>query len=176
MSEISGEPAGPGTGITGISSTDAEVWQTIASARLAAVLRIRTGLLPVAAVIAAVLLALQHETWIAIIVAAVGIPLYVVLWVVYGRHARSWHYRERADDLLINHGLMFRKQVVVPYGRMQFVDVKMDPLDRMLGIATLQLHTAAAATDALIPGLLPEQARLLRDRLAELGQARMSGL
>ncbi|HEV2637337.1 MAG TPA: PH domain-containing protein [Actinocrinis sp.] len=191
MSEIAGgaaEPdsgsgAGPdGTGPDGVelgrigSEAEPEVWQTIASAKLALTFRIRTAVLPVIAVVVAVVLSMQHETVIGIVVAAAAIVLYGTMWVTYGRRARSWRYRERADDLLIDHGLMFRKQVVVPYGRMQFVDVKVDPLDRILGIATVQLHTAAAATDARIPGLVPEQAQQLRDRLAELGQARMSGL
>lgn len=173
MSEISGDPAAePATAPT----AEPGDWQTIAAAKLALVFRIRTAMLPIAAVAVAVVLDVQHEKAGAIALAAGGLLLYATMWVTYGRRARSWRYRERADDLLIDHGLMFRKQVVVPYGRMQFVDVKVDPLDRILGIATVQLHTAAAATDARIPGLVPEQAQLLRDRLSELGQARMSGL
>jgi uncharacterized protein len=176
MSEMPAEPARSSPGVAGEPDAAAEVWQTVASAKLALVFRIRTAVLPIAAVAGAVALGAQHNDVGGITLAVGGLILYTAMWVTYGRRARSWRFRERADDLLIDHGLMFRKQVVVPYGRMQFVDVKVDPLDRMLGIATVQLHTAAAATDARIPGLVPEQARLLRDRLAELGRARMSGL
>jgi membrane protein YdbS with pleckstrin-like domain len=59
---------------------------------------------------------------------------------------------------------------------MQYVDVKAGPLERALGIATVQLHTAAAASDAAIPGLPTEEAARLRDRLAALGEARAAGL
>ena len=59
---------------------------------------------------------------------------------------------------------------------MQYVDVTSGPLDRRLGLATVTLHTAAAATDASIPGLLAEEATRLRDRLAALGEARQAGL
>ncbi|MGH3054225.1 MAG: PH domain-containing protein, partial [Gaiellaceae bacterium] len=38
------------------------------------------------------------------------------------------------------------------------------------------LHTAAAATDARIPGLKREEAARLRDSLAELGEAQAAGL
>jgi membrane protein YdbS with pleckstrin-like domain len=38
------------------------------------------------------------------------------------------------------------------------------------------LHTAAAATDASIPGLLSAEASRLRDRLAALGEARQAGV
>ncbi len=44
-----------------------------------------------------------------------------------------------------------RRTSVVPYGRMQYVDVTAGPLDRRLGLATVVLHTAAAATDASHP-------------------------
>ncbi|MFD6887071.1 PH domain-containing protein [Streptomyces sp. NPDC059957] len=111
--------------------------------------------------------------------AAVGGFWLVVLawgWVMLGRNWRSWRYAERADDLLISRGVMWREQTVVPYGRMQLVEVTSGPLERRYGLATVQLHTAAAATDATIPGLAPEEAERLRDRLTELGEARSAGL
>ncbi|NYI05716.1 PH domain-containing protein [Allostreptomyces psammosilenae] len=97
-------------------------------------------------------------------------------WWAIGRNWASWRYCERADDLLVSKGVLWRQLVVVPYGRMQFVDVTAGPLARRFGIATVQLHTAAAATDAEIPGLLPDEAARLRDRLAERGEARSAGL
>jgi len=64
----------------------------------------------------------------------------------------------------------------VPYGRMQYVDVTAGPLDRRLGLAKVVLHTAAAASDAAIPGLPLAEAERLRDRLAALGEARQAGV
>ncbi|MEV7418156.1 PH domain-containing protein [Streptomyces sp. NPDC089919] len=97
-------------------------------------------------------------------------------WVLLGRNWRSWRYAERADDLLISRGVLWREETVVPYGRMQLVEVTSGPLERRFGLASLQLHTAAAATDARIPGLEPREAERLRDRLTELGEARSAGL
>lgn len=107
-----------------------------------------------------------------------GIALVVLLWGLWliPRNWRAWGYAERDDDLLVKHGVLFRKLSVVPYGRMQFVDVKSGPLERRVGIATVQLHTASPATDARIPGLPPDEAARLRDRLAALGEARAAGL
>jgi len=93
-----------------------------------------------------------------------------------GRRFRSWGYAEREDDLLVRRGVMFARLSVVPYGRMQFIDVTAGPLERSFGLATVRLHTAAAATDARIPGLQREEAGRLRDRLAELGEAQAAGL
>lgn len=112
------------------------------------------------------------------------------LWVLFGawavfalislllipRRVRSWGYAERADDLLIRHGLLFKVLVVVPYGRMQYVDVNAGPIDRALGLATVQLHTASASSDASIPGLPQAEAARLRDQLAARGEARLAGL
>ncbi len=50
------------------------------------------------------------------------------------------------------------------------------PIDRWLGITTVQLHTAAATSDAAIPGLPPAEAAALRDRLAAVGEQRSAGL
>ena len=97
-------------------------------------------------------------------------------WYVVGRRYRSWGYAERDDDLLVRRGVMFSRLTVVPYGRMQFIDVSAGPLERAFGLATVRLHTAAAATDARIPGLDRAEAGRLRDRLAELGEAQAAGL
>ena len=102
--------------------------------------------------------------------------LIVGAWLLLRGRYRSWGYLERADDLIVRRGLLFRQVSVVPYGRMQFVDVSAGPLDRLFGLATVQLHTAAAASDARIPGLAREEAERLRDRLALLGEAQATGL
>ena len=83
---------------------------------------------------------------------------------------------EREDDLLVRRGVLFSRLSVVPYGRMQFVDVTAGPLERSFRLATVKMHTAAAASDARIPGLEREEAARLRDRLAELGEAQAAGI
>lgn len=97
-------------------------------------------------------------------------------WRLIDRNYQAWGYAERDEDLLVVRGWLFRRMVVVPYGRMQFVDVTAGPLQRRFGVATVQLHTAAAASDARIPGLPPDEAHRLRDTLARLGEARSAGL
>jgi uncharacterized protein len=92
------------------------------------------------------------------------------------RRVRAWAYCERTDDLLVRRGVLFSRLSVIPYGRMQFVDVRAGPFERAFGLATVRMHTAAAASDARIPGLAGEEAARLRDRLAELGEAMAAGL
>ncbi len=105
-----------------------------------------------------------------------GLTAAVTAGAVLHRRVLSWGYAERDDDLLVVRGVLVRRLSVVPYGRMQFLDVTAGPVERAFGLATVQLHTAAAATDARIPGLAAAEAARLRDRLAALGEARSAGL
>ena len=114
--------------------------------------------------------------WPALLIEVAAAVIIVVRWIVIGRNWRSWGYLEREDDLYITHGVLFRTLTAVPYGRMQLVEVRTTPLQRAYGLATVQLITASASTDAVIPGLSPQEAARLRDRLTELGEVRASGL
>ena len=115
-------------------------------------------------------------TWVAAVATGVVAVSFLWSWWLIGRRVRSYGYAERGDDLLVVSGILVRRLVIVPYGRMQMVDLKAGPLDRWLGIATVQLHTAAATTDAAIPGLPPQEASALRDRLAARGEERSAGM
>ncbi|WP_159793882.1 PH domain-containing protein [Puerhibacterium puerhi] len=126
-------------------------------------------------VVVGAVLALVFSPWWWIL-AGVPAAIFAATAVVVPRQVRALGYAERDDDLLVRKGVLFRSLVVVPYGRMQYVDVEAGPLDRRLGIAKVQLHTAAAATDAVIPGLPPAEAERLRDRLSARGEARLAGL
>jgi uncharacterized protein len=92
------------------------------------------------------------------------------------RRCQAWRYLERDEDLVVARGVAFRRLSVVPYGRMQYVDVTAGPFERLFGLATVKLHTAAAATDARVPGLEPQEATRLRDQLTRLGEAKAAGL
>jgi membrane protein YdbS with pleckstrin-like domain len=96
--------------------------------------------------------------------------------VVAGGRVRAWGYAERAEDLLVRRGVMFRRMSVIPYGRMQYVEVTAGPFERAFGLATVQMHTAAAASDARIPGLPALEAARLRDQLTSLGESHAMGL
>jgi membrane protein YdbS with pleckstrin-like domain len=154
-----------------------EAW-TLVSPQLVTARRISLLLWYVLVVVAVVVLLVVPGVprWIPAAAAGAAVAVFVWAWWLIGRRCRSWGYAERADDLLVTRGILMRRLVVVPYGRMQLVDVKAGPIDRMLGIAGVQLHTAAATTDAAIPGLTPDVAAGLRDRLAAKGEQRSAGL
>jgi uncharacterized protein len=154
-----------------------DVSWTPVSKNLAALRRLNVGIVLGLLAIAGLLVLGLTVGWLYGVLAVVLAALvFGWAWVLIGRNQRSWKYAEREDELLVSHGVMFRELVVVPYGRMQFVDVAAGPLERAFGMATVELHTATPATDAKIPGLHPDEAARLRDRLSALGQAQAWGL
>jgi membrane protein YdbS with pleckstrin-like domain len=151
------------------------VWRPV-SPRLASYQRLSMLFqLPFAAV-AAVAAGVFLATWVGLLVGALWLAGIVWALLIIGRAVRSWGYAERDGDLLIRRGLLIRRLSVVPYGRMQFVDVTAGPIQRAYRLATVKLHTAAAGTDAEVPGLDPDEAARLRDRLAALGETQAAGL
>ncbi|GAB3666416.1 hypothetical protein GCM10027589_31570 [Actinocorallia lasiicapitis] len=108
--------------------------------------------------------ALATLSWTAASLLAFGLA-----WIVAELSYRAWGFLEREEDLVITSGVFVRRLVIVPYGRMQFVDVTSGPLEQAFGLATTRLHTASATTDAHVPGLPVAVADELRDRLANRG-------
>jgi hypothetical protein len=100
--------------------------------------------------------------------------LTLLRWFVVRRH-RAWGYSVRQDELVLRRGVLIRRLTIVPIGRMQFIDIRQGPLDRLLGVANVQLHTAAAASDAKVPMLVLDEAGRLRDELIHLGAGRSGG-
>ncbi|PRY16032.1 PH domain-containing protein [Kineococcus rhizosphaerae] len=150
------------------------VWQRI-DPKWATAQRLVGAIVAAVLVVVAVVLAVLVTPWVWTALVVV-VPLWLWDFVWDGRRVKAWGYAERDDDLLVVKGIMFRSLVVVPYGRLQYVDVEAGPVDRRFGLATVQLHTASSDTDAAIPGLRPEEAARLRDRLAARGEARLAGL
>jgi uncharacterized protein len=118
---------------------------------------------------------LSGVTWLAVIPAA-SLVIFVLVLVFTPRRIRAIGYLLRDDDLVFRTGIMFKRQVAVPYGRMQQVDVTRGPLERSFGLSSLKLITAAAATNITIPGLPEAEAERLRDHLVEVAETRRAGL
>jgi membrane protein YdbS with pleckstrin-like domain len=147
------------------------------SPRLLRARRIQAGLVTVPVALAGGIIAGMAAA------AALGIGIGLALMAAgllserfLARRVAAWGYAERDADLMVRRGVLIRRQSVIPYGRMQFIDVTAGPVERSLGLATLRMHTAAAASDARIPGLDRAQAAKLRDQLAALGEAQAAGL
>lgn len=76
-------------------------------------------------------------------------------------------YRMNDVCLELRSGIIWRKSVLIPISRVQHLDLQRGPLERRLGLATLQVHTAGTRNAAhAIPGLDADVAVHLREQLA----------
>ncbi len=90
----------------------------------------------------------------------------LILWASWspGRRYRSWGYKVEDEELHLRYGVWTRVRTVVPFGRVQHIDVAQGPIQRPFGLATLVLHTAGTAGATVsLPGLKQGRAEEMRD-------------
>ncbi len=68
--------------------------------------------------------------------------------------------------LRVVRGWLFHTDTIVPFVRVQHIDVAQGPLDKLFGIASLVVHTAGTHNSTVkLPGLSPERAAAIRDSI-----------
>ncbi len=102
------------------------------------------------------------------IVLAVIFTLLLLLWASLTwlalQRVRRKGYALREHDLAFRSGVIFRKQVVLPFNRIQHVEVSSGPIQRRFGLATLKCFTAGGTdVDLSIGSLLQQDAKRLRE-------------
>ena len=109
--------------------------------------------------------ALVDLPWGLLVGAALPILLYLVLWAPPRRY-RAWGYVMDSEELQVGRGVWTRVHTVVPLDRVQHIDVSQGPLERMLGICSLVLHTAGTLhSQIVVPGLTRATAERMRDEI-----------
>ena len=87
-------------------------------------------------------------------------------FVVPKRKYRHWGYDMGSDRLRIVRGYMFYRDTVVPFGRIQHIDVDQGPIDRRYDLSTLTVHTAGNHNSTVaLPGLLHADALAMRESI-----------
>lgn len=155
-----------------------DAWRRV-SPRLRTVRRISSSIWVAILVVPAVLVTwflLPELRWIPLVVAALGLAWWLWLWFRAPRVVAAYGWARRENDLCIVSGLWFKHLEVVPFGRMQVVKVSSGPLLRAHGLANVEMVTASATSNAVVPGLPADEARELRDLIIELSDAKGSGL
>jgi membrane protein YdbS with pleckstrin-like domain len=77
-------------------------------------------------------------------------------------------YSVEADRLRVVRGLFWRKDTVVPFGRVQHIDVERGPVERHYGLATLVVHTAGTHNASVsLPGIGEDEALRLREAIRD---------
>ena len=101
----------------------------------------------------------------AFLVPVLLLALYLIIRTPLRRyHARG--YQMSADRLRVVRGLFFRSDTVVPFGRVQHIDVQQGPIERAYGLGTLLLHTAGNHNASVsLPGLGHDDAMAMREEI-----------
>ena len=96
----------------------------------------------------------------------VAVPLFALIATVTAppRIWRRLGYRLTPTLLQVVRGWLFHTDTIVPFVRVQHIDVTRGPLDKMFGTASLIVHTAGTHNSIVrLPGLAPERAAEIRD-------------
>ncbi|MEM1052070.1 MAG: PH domain-containing protein [Pseudomonadota bacterium] len=96
---------------------------------------------------------------------ALLLALFVIIRIPLARYnARG--YQISRDRLRVVRGIMWRSDTIVPFGRIQHIDVDQGPVERALDIATMTLHTAGSHNASVsLPGLGHELAIEMREEI-----------
>ena len=72
-------------------------------------------------------------------------------------------YALREHDIIYSSGLIWRQKTVVPFSRIQHVEVTEGPIDRLFDLSRLNIYTAGgSSSDLTIPGLMPSRAESIK--------------
>ncbi len=113
-----------------------------------------------------IMLVTQHSNWLLIPLAAAASGALLGAWFGWRRH-RLTFWRLDAQSLGVRRGHMWQSESQVPVSRVQHLDLRRGPLERMAGLATLIVHTAGSRMNTVaVAGLEQADAERLRDRLA----------
>jgi len=82
---------------------------------------------------------------------------------------RRWGWEIRDDEVYLERGVLTQVRTAVPLVRIQHVDSRRGPVERSIGLASCVVYTAGSrGADVRIPGLAPDDAGDLRERLKRL--------
>ncbi|MFP9193522.1 PH domain-containing protein [Natronosalvus vescus] len=96
------------------------------------------------------------------------VVLLTIRVAVAWRRYSVFRFDLREESLYIERGVFTRIKTVVPYVRIQHVDSRRSPLERVVGLGTLVVYTAGSrSADVAVPGLDPERAEDLQNTLRE---------
>ena len=94
----------------------------------------------------------------------VGLTAFSAILVAPERIYRRLGYSVDGELLRVVRGWLFHSDTIVPFVRVQHIDVKRGPLDKMFGTATLVVHTAGTHNSIVsLPGLSPDRAADIRE-------------
>lgn len=130
------------------------------------VTRIVAAIFAVPLVIGSIVLEVADVAPLGVFVVPAVLLAAFILFRVPLRRYQARGYDLSADRLRVVRGIWFHSDTVVPFGRVQHIDVDQGPLQRAYDIATITVHTAGTHNASVhLPGLLNEDALAMREQI-----------
>lgn len=106
----------------------------------------------------------EIELWIVGLVYLIWIMICIIPLLLTKKAFLQKKYAIRHKDILFQSGLIYRQLTVIPFNRIQHIEIKNGPLDRMFGLAGLKIYTAGGSqSDLSIPGLEQQRAEEIKE-------------
>ena len=86
---------------------------------------------------------------------------------------RRWRWEVREHEIDLQRGILVVRRTLIPMARVQHVETERGEIGQALGLATVEIHTAAGSHE--IPLLTDLDAGMLRARIAELARTDIDG-
>lgn len=111
---------------------------------------------------------LYNESNLEVYILCGAVLLFVITWIIHVvLRQKHYGYSIREKDIVFKKGYFLRRTTIVPFNRVQHLSVNRSFLDKIFGIATLNIYTAGGTgSDVKVPGLLPEKAQQLNELLS----------
>ena len=134
--------------------------------RYKTMMRVVAALIAVALLIGASVAEIAIPGWTGVIwVPAAFVIAYLVFYLPMRRYATRG-YSLVEERLRVVRGVLFHSDTVVPFGRVQHIDVTQSPLERLYDLSQLVVHTAGSHNASVVlEGLKRETAESLREEI-----------
>ena len=104
-------------------------------------------------------------SWLAALPLAIGAAVAAIGWLTAGIRYRSWRFELTDEWIHARWGVITRHAATIPRNRVQTLTSENGPLDRVLGLTSITVHTAGAGAPNLsIPHLEDTTVEWLRSR------------
>ena len=127
---------------------------------------IRALILVVLGLAAEILLWVQLEVQPGMVLVPVALLAALQVLVLPHRIYRRWGYDMGDEQLRVLRGFLWRTDTIVPFNRIQHIDVAQGPLQRLFDLSTLIVHTAGTHNSIVtLPGLATADAEAMRETI-----------
>ena len=127
---------------------------------------IRSLILLTLALAAEIVLQIQLGVQPGMVLIPVALLAAIQIFVLPHRIYRRWGYDMGDEQLRVLRGFLWRTDTIVPFNRIQHIDVAQGPLQRAFGLSTLIVHTAGTHNSIVtLPGLATADAEAMRETI-----------